>query len=163
MCILSRYSPRISAAGWIGPIGADRDFEFSDTWYETKAVSLSKDSVTISSADQLDAGTPGTLLILRIEKVSQNTPGCITLNTLIEEIQNDIQDYEARVIFESRIASSGYNHEDPQADEPYFLHRIEHYKVSDDFPCIKRSNLPAAVSNCTYTLSISGLRKWRQE
>ena len=161
--VLSHYSPRISAAGWIGPIGADRDFELPDTWYETKAVSLSRDSVTLSSADQLDVATPGTLLILRIEKVSQNTPGCVTLNTLIEEIRNDIQDYEAQGIFESRLASIGYDHEDPQTDEPYFLHRIEHYKVSDDFPRIKRSNLPAAVSNCTYTLTISGLQRWRQE
>ena len=161
--ILNRYSPRVSAAGWIGPIGADRDFEFSDTWFEAKAVSLSKDSVTISSADQLDAGTPGTLLILRIEKASQNTPGYITLNSLIDEIKNDIKDFEAQAIFESRLESSGINHEDPQADTPFFLHRIEQYQVNDDFPCIKRSNLPAAVSNCTYTLSIPGLQRWRLE
>ena len=94
-----------AVAGWIGPIGADRDFEFSDTWYEAKAVTLSKDIVTISSADQLDTGAEGTLLILRIEKVSQNTLGAFTLNSLADEVRNSIQDPEARIIFESRLSS----------------------------------------------------------
>ena len=161
--ILMRYSPQTAVAGWIGPIGADRDFEFSDTWYEAKAVTLSKDIVTISSADQLDIGTEGTLLVLRIEKVSQNTPGAFTLNSLADEVRNSIQDPEARIIFESRLSSSKYDPADPQADEPYFLHQIEYYRVNDDFPRIRRSNLPAAISNCTYSLSISGLQSWRQE
>lgn len=161
--ILPCYPSKTAAAGWIGPIGADRDFEFPDTWYEAKAVSLSKDTVTISSADQLDINTNGTLLILRIEKVSQNSPGCVTLNSLAEEVRNSIQDPEAKVIFESRLSSSKYDPADPQADDPYFLHQIEWYCVNDDFPRLRRSNLPAAISNCTYTLSIPGLQKWRKE
>ncbi|EGJ47648.2 hypothetical protein HMPREF0866_00594 [Ruminococcaceae bacterium D16] len=161
--ILTRYSSQTAVAGWIGPIGADRDFEFSDIWYEAKAVTLSKDSVTISSADQLDINTEGVLLVLRIEKASPNSPGCFTLNSLADEIRNSIQDSEARIIFESRLSSSKYDPADPQADEPYFLHQIEHYRVDDDFPRIRRTNLSTAISNCTYTLSISGLQKWRQE
>lgn len=161
--ILTRYPPQTAVAGWIGPIGADRDFEFSDTWYETKAVSLSKDIVTISSADQLDTNIAGTLLVLRIEKVSQNSPGCFSLNSLTAEIRSSIQNPEARAIFESRLSSSKFDSADPQADEPYFMHRIEYYHVGDDFPRIRRSSLPPTISNCTYTLSIAGLQKWRQE
>ena len=78
-------------------------------------------------------------------------------------IRNSVQDPEARIIFESRLSSSKYDPADPQADEPYFLHQIEYYRVNDDFPRIRRSNLPAAISNCTYSLSISGLQSWRQE
>lgn len=161
--ILMRYSSQTAVAGWIGPIGTDRDFEFSDTWYEAKAVTLSKDTVTISSADQLDIGAEGTLLVLRIEKVSQNTPGSFTLNSLAAEVRNSIQDPEARIMFELRLSSSKYDPADPQAEEHYFLHQIEHYCVNDDFPRIRRSNLPTAISNCTYTLSISGLQRWRQK
>lgn len=161
--ILSRYPSQTAVAGWIGPIGADRDFEFSDTWYEVKTITLSKDIVTISSADQLDISTVGTLLVLRLEKVSRNTPGSFTLNSLVDEVRNSIQDPEAPIIFESRLLSSKYNPADTQSDEPYFLHQIELYRVNDDFPRIRRSNLPAEISNCTYTLSISGLQKWRLE
>lgn len=161
--ILARYPSQTAVAGWIGPIGADRDFEFSDTWYEAKAVTLSKDIVTISSADQLDISTEGTLLVLKIEKASQNSPGCFTLNSLVDEVRGSIQDPGARAVFESRLLSSKYDPADSQADEPYFLHRIEHYRVNDDFPRIRRSELSTAISNCTYTLSIPGLQKWRQE
>lgn len=161
--ILTHYSSQVSAAGWIGPIGADRDFEFSDTWFESKAVSLSKDVVTISSADQLDTNIDGELLVLRIEKASPNTPGCFNLNSLVDEVRSRMQDTEARIIFESRLSSSKYDSADPQANEPYILHKIERYHVSEDFPRIRRSNLPTAISNCTYTLNISALQKWRKK
>lgn len=161
--ILPIYSSQTAVAGWIGPIGADRDFEFSDTWYEAKAMALSKDTITISSVDQLDISTAGILLVLRIERVSPNSPECFTLNSLVNEVRNIIQDLDARIIFESRLSSSKYDPADPQADEPYFLHHIERYRVNDYFPRIRRCDLPTEISNCTYSLSISGLQKWRQE
>ena len=161
--VLAQYPPRTAAAGWIGPIGADRDFEFSDTWYEAKSIALSKDTVTISSADQLDIHSAGILLILRIEKISPDTPGCFTLNSLVNEIRSILEDIEARKIFESKLLASKYDASDPSAAEPYFLYRIEKYCVHNDFPRICRSTIPAEVSNCTYTLSVSGLQKWRQD
>ncbi len=160
--VLLKHTPRVALAGWVGPMGADRDFEMPDTWYEVKAISLSKDIVSISSLDQLDTDNQGELLIARIEKVSQYTSGSFTLNSLIDDMRNGLDDWETRTIFESRIASTKYDCADPRSEESYILHQIETYKVDNNFPRIRRSKVSSGVSNATYDLSISGLQNWRQ-
>lgn len=161
--ILPRYEPCTAVAGWIGPIGADQDFEFNDTWYESKAVSLSKDNASISSLDQLDIDLEGNLMIVRLEKASENNPESFTLNALVDEIRSSLSDAEAQTLFDARLASGKYDPSDPRSDEPYLLHRIEGYTVNNEFPRIRRSAISAAVSNGTYNLSIPALQNWRYE
>lgn len=160
--VLANYTPNAALTGWVGPIGADRDFEMPAEWYEVKAVSLSKDTVSISSLDQLDTDTEGSLLIARIEKASPNTPGYFTLNSLVNEIAAGLADLESRTMFDMRMASTKYDPADPRAEEPYVLHRIEVYRTDRDFPRIRRSKVPVSISNAAYDLSIPGLQGWRQ-
>lgn len=160
--ILANYTPNTALNGWVGPIGADRDFELPAEWYEVKAVSLSKDTVSISSLDQLDTDAEGSLLVARIEKASPNVPGCFTLNSLVNEIAAGLADLESRTIFDARIASAKYDPADPRAEEPYVLHRIEVYRTDKNFPRIRRSKVPVSISNAAYDLSIPGLQGWRQ-
>lgn len=160
--VLKRHEAKSAVAGWIGPIGADRDFELQDIWYETKATSLSKDTVSISSLDQLDIDMVGRLLILRIEKASDNVPGSFTLNSLVNDIRSSLTDAD-RAVFDGRLLSGKYDRSDPKADDAYLLHRIEIYDVTDDFPRIRRSKITTAITNGTYNLSIPALQNWRVE
>lgn len=160
--VFASYTPNAALTGWVGPIGADRDFEMPAEWYEVKAVSLSKDTVSISSLDQLDTDMEGSLLIARIEKASPNATDCFTLNSLVNEIAADVADLESRTIFNARMASAKYDPADPRAEEPYVLHRIEVYRTDRDFPRIRRSKVPVSISNAAYDLSIPGLQDWRQ-
>lgn len=161
--ILRSYSPRFAAAGWIGPIGADRDFEFADAWYESKGAVLSSDTISISSLDQLDSENDGFLVILRIEKAAINTPGSFTLNSLVNDVRELMTEEDSRTIFDSRLTSYGYDYLNPLAEEPYMLHRIEIYQVKQDFPRIRRSDVVPAISNGTYRLSIPALQEWRKK
>lgn len=160
--VFANYTPNTALTGWVGPIGADRDFEMPTEWYEVKAVSLSKDTVSISSLDQLDTDAEGSLLVTRIEKASPNAPGCFTLNSLVNEIAAGLADLESRTIFDARMASAKYDPADPRAEEPYVLHRIEVYRTDKNFPRIRRSKVPVSISNAAYDLSIPGLQGWRQ-
>lgn len=161
--VLIKYAPYMALTGWVGPIGADRDFEMPSEWYEVKAVSLSKDTVSISSLDQLDTDLEGSLLIVRVEKTSANVPGSFTLNFLVNEIRAGLADWESRAVFDARMASAKYDPADPRAAEQYILHRIETYKVDDVFPRIRRSKVHASIINAAYDLSISSLQSWRQD
>lgn len=161
--VLAKHPPGTALAGWVGPIGADRDFEMPEVWYEVKTVSLSRDTVSISSLDQLDTDAEGNLLIARIEKASPNSPACFTLNSLADEIRVCLVDGESRTIFDARMASSQYDPADTRAEEPYVLHRIEIYKVIGEFPRIRRSEVPASISNASYDLSIPSLQNWKQD
>lgn len=160
--ILKKYPQDEAISGWIGPIGADRDFELSDTWYEIKAVSLSKDIVSISSLDQLDIDEEGHLLIVRVEKTSDNVQNKITLNGLVDEIRASITDNSIRTAFDARLLSIHYDDKDDRAEEPYVMHRIEQYKVDTEFPRIRRTELSIAISEGTYSLSIPAIQDWRQ-
>lgn len=160
--VLKRYDPVTAVSGWIGPLGADRDFEFADTWYEAKTTSLSKDTVTISSLDQLDTDTEGNLLILRIEKAAHHSPAAITLKTIIAEIREILADTNAEQIFESRLLSAKYSESDEGADLPFIFHKAEIYQTDSEFPRIRRSDVHTAISNSTYDLSIPAIQSWRQ-
>ena len=160
--VLQRHNSKCAVSGWIGPIGADRDFELPDTWYETKAVSLSRDSVSISSLDQLDVDTEGYLLVVRVEKTSDNVPDKFSMNSLVDDIRSGLDD-EDRAVFEGRLASGRYDRSDPRADEPYLLYGIQIYAVNKDFPRIRRSVTPTAIANGTYSLSIPAIHNWRVE
>lgn len=160
--VLPNYSEYIALSGWIGPLGADRDFEMSETWCEVKTVSLSKDTVSISSLDQLDINTDGELCIVRIEKSSPDTTGSFSLNMLIKEIRADLEDWDSCAIFDARIAAAKYSSSDPRSDDVYMLHQIEIYKIDQDFPRIRRSQLPIGIVNAKYELSIPGIQNWRK-
>lgn len=160
--VLAHCSQRVSVSGWIGVLGADRDFELADTWYESKAISLNKDTVTISSLDQLDTDIEGHLIIVRIERGSENTPGSFSLNSLVDEIRELLSDDEARMIFDTRLASSNYDCRDPRAETAYVLHRIEAYTVDNEFPRVRRTEVSTAISNGTYNLSIPAIQDWRE-
>ena len=161
ICI-PRYGIEKAISGWIGPLGADRDFEFEDTWYESKFVSLSMDKVKISSLDQLDTDAPGELVLCRYEKTANTAIGHITLDSLIYEIANVVSENDnTREAFLNRVSLAGYKAASEQSGQPYIFHRIERYKVdTDDFPRIRRSKLSKAITEGEYQVSIPAIQHW---
>lgn len=164
VCV-KKYGVETAVSGWLGPAGADRDFEFDDTWYESKFVSLSMDKVKISSIDQLDIEREGYLILCRAEKTAATTNDHITLNKLVNNIIEMAQADENTVVsLKNRLALAGYDASDERAEQPYIIHHLEGYKVfGTDFPRIVRSKIHAAISEGEYQLSIPALQPWGTE
>ena len=162
---IPQYGVEKGISGWVGPLGADRDFEFEDLWYESKYVSLSMDKVSISSLDQLDTDAPGVLILTRCEKTSETASDYISLNSLVDEISKMAENEENAVTtFNNRLSLAGYNAADELAKQPYTFYRFEKYLVKDNhFPRIRRSALSEAVSEGEYQLSIPALQQWKVE
>lgn len=158
-----KYGIEKAIACWIGPLGADRDFEYEDVWYESKFVSLSMDKVKISSLDQLDIEQRGYLVLSRFEKTSDKAEGFITLNMLVNCISDIASENEnALVSFKNRLALSGYKQDSEHAEQPYMFHRFEAYEVSsNDFPRLKRSEISASITDAEYQLSIPAIQQWK--
>ncbi len=163
--IIPQYGIESGIAGWVGPLGADRDFEFEDLWYESKFVSLSMDKVKISSLDQLDTDSPGVLVLTRCEKTAETASDYVTLNNLVSDITKMIEAEENSVtVFNNRLSLAGFNAADELADQPYIFYRFEKYHIEDDkFPRVRRSALPEAISDGEYQLSIPALQQWKME
>lgn len=160
ICI-GKYGTEEAVAGWIGPLSSDQDFIYEDTWYESKAVSLSKDKVGISSFEQLDTDKHGVLVISRIEPASSLEQDSFTLKELINSIYEIIGDnIHLKSLFHMRLTLYGYNESDDY-DESYKQMAFEMYKVDDEFPRIARRKIDSAICGGNYELSISAIQDWR--
>lgn len=155
------YGASKAVNGWIGPLYADRDFEYEDLWIEAKAVSSDAENVSISSFDQLDIDQEGYLILCRLEKTGPTDPNGISIRSTITKLQNAIaEDANASTTLQIRLMLSGYKNDDPQLDEMYILKRIDRYVVTDGFPRIRKSSLPMAVVNGSYSLKLEELAPW---
>ena len=164
ICV-KKYGIDEAILGWVGPMGADRDFEYSDCWYESKFVSLSMDKVKISSLDQLDTDQNGVLVICRYEKTSGASAGFVTINNLIKEI-SDLASYNENTLvsFVNRVMLTGYDANSEQSTQAYMYHRLEKYNVKEnDFPRIRRSDVDVAISDGEYLISIPAIQRWKEE
>lgn len=156
-----KYGINASIEAWTGPLAEDRDFEFNDTWYESKYVSLSMDEVQLSSLDQLDTDKPGHLVLCRAEKTAVTVVGYITLNQLADDIISIIKDENTLTTFQNRLLMAGYDKESVLAKQPYMIHRLERYLVdSDSFPRLRRSRINSAITEGKYSLSIPAIREY---
>ena len=161
VCIPKYGSPQ-SVTGWIGPLHADRDFEYEDEWIEVKSVSLSSELVSISSFDQLDIDRMGTLVLAKIEKTADSDTDAISLNSLVRDIEALLENnQDALSTFRVRLALIGYDASDEKTEELFHLYGYEKYIVYDDFPRIRKSKLTREISNGEYTLSIATLSPWK--
>lgn len=162
---MQRYDVETAISGWVGPVGADRDFEFEDMWIESKFVSLSMDKVKISSFDQLDVDRTGYLVLCRAEKTAATESGHVTLNGLIDSVLEILKKNEnALVSFKNRLALARYDSGDERSEQPYIIHRFETYMVAgNDFPRIRRSEIHNAISDGEYQLSVPALSHWNKD
>ncbi len=162
---LKKYDSSTAVSGWVGPIGADRDFEYEDTWYEAKYVSLSAEAVKISSLDQLDTDKSGKLVLCRFEKTSETNPDALTLSQLVESIRDLVAgDEKARASFDNRLALSRYNGNDELSRIPFAFYHFDVFGVDGKgFPRLRRSEVSVEIVEGEYRLSIPALSPWKEE
>lgn len=160
---LPAYGKR-AVGGWVGPIGADRDFEYHDTWIESKYTSLSKAEVRISSLDQLDIDRGGFLIVCRAEEAGENAPDSISINELIRYILEYYNnDENVRTSFMNKLTLYGYRENDDSYDNRYRVSHLDYYEVDDTFPRLRRSAIDVAISNGNYTISLPAVEAWKKE
>ena len=156
------YGVEHAINGWVGPLFADRDFEYEDNWFEVKTLSAEKDSVIISSFDQLDTPQSGTLVICRMDRTNADNANAVSLNKAIDNIVELIQDEDVASMFRVRLNLTGYDAEDSRADDLFSMIGFEKYLVVEGFPRIQKSTLPSAITKGKYTIDISEIQPWRQ-
>jgi hypothetical protein len=95
---------------WTGPDFNDRDFIFSDHWVEIKTKSLSSDTITISSIEQLDVNEEGYIVVYSIDKTSYDDERGFCLMDKVNELRKIIgSDFYALSIIENKLLLYGYS------------------------------------------------------
>lgn len=157
-----KYGIQKAINGWVGPWGADRDFDFGDCWYESKCIGFSREEVSISSFEQLDTDKEGFLVLSRVEKGSPTVETNFSLNSLVEELAGLIPDLDTRTEFTCKLLSYGYNKDALQADVIYEFSSQELYLVDSSFPALRRSEVTPEIVNGSYKISIPAIQAWKQ-
>ena len=103
------YGKLTAIQGWVGPEKLDRDFVYSDRWFEIKAVDPSASEISISSIEQLDVDSTGNLVVCFLEKTSKEDDSSISLIKQVNVIRDILQGEPAALrLFENKLLYAGY-------------------------------------------------------
>lgn len=147
---------------WTGIEKAHKDFSFDDIWYEIKTINFGKESVRISSLEQLDSDVNGHLAVYTLEKMSPSFNG-IKLNELVTSIISQLENATQKELFMDKLNLYGFDFS-PEYDQWVFsLRDFSIYSVAvNDFPRISRAMIPDAVTKVTYELLLNEIQQYKE-
>lgn len=151
---------------WVGPEGYSKDYSIGDTWFEIKTIGTSSNSVKINSLAQLESDVKGHLVIITVEKMSDQFEGALSsVSLLYRSILDGINSHEIRENFVNKVLKYGYVDDDATVNNQKFeVKKINYYSVDKKFPKLTRDTIKiSAISQVTYDLIISAIEEYMEE
>jgi hypothetical protein len=153
-----------TVSGWIGPLGADQDFRYSDRAIEVKAIGPGAESISISSLEQLGCAVPMDLILATLRPATPGEPGAIGLNALAARIEGVIAESpEALNIFKERLLEARYVEHEFYETVLFEPTSIAAYAVRDTFPKLVRDMVPAGIVGASYSIEIDSIADFRSD
>jgi hypothetical protein len=153
-----------TVSGWIGPLGADQDFRYSDRAIEVKAIGPGAESISISSLEQLGCAVPMDLILATLRPATPGEPGAIGLNALAARIEGVIAESpEALNIFKERLLEARYVEHEFYETVLFEPTSIAAYSVRDTFPKLVRDMVPAGIVGASYSIGIDSIADFRSD
>lgn len=143
----------IALDSWTGPEKTHKDFSCNNEWYEIKTINSGKESVKVSSIEQLDSEVDGELCVYSLEKMSPSYNG-IKLNALVKEIIHSFTSSQKDTCL-NKLALFGFDFDPANDNYVYALTDALRYSVTKEFPRLKRSDVPLAISKAQYDIILS--------
>ena len=158
LILKGEISSHEAVVGWIGALGADQDFLYTDRAIEVKGVSPGVESISISSLEQLDCAVPMHLVIMTLRQTTSGESGAIGLNSLTARIEGLIAaNPEALKTFKERLLEARYvEHE--FYDTVLFEHLYHaFYRVTDTFPKLTGEMVAPGIISANYAINIDAI------
>lgn len=157
--LIDRHAAATAAVeAWLGPERSHQDFIFGNTAVEVKSLSgTERSTVRISSEDQLESLNDA--LFLRIYRLSNLTDaiGACSLNEIVSVAQAQLDEADAVEAFDRKLVAHGYAPL-PDYDAPRFVvSDVRSYRVSEGFPRLMRSQLPAGIASVAYDIRLEAI------
>lgn len=150
---------------WVGPNGYSKDFSLNNTWYEIKTIGTSSTSVKINSLTQLDSNEIGHLIVVIVEKMSEEYDvGLCSVRALYRNILSKIESHEVRENFINKVLEYGFVDEEENINNYKFdVKKIESYKVDSRFPKLTRENVDNhAINKVCYEILIGSIEEFKE-
>ena len=162
--MIPKYGIEKAISSWTGILGTDQDFKIDNTWYELKTVSNGKDSVKISSIEQLDSINEGTLAVVFTEKTSSANANSTNINKIYHQLLA-IMDDDLKTEFSNKLLRFGYipRSEYENENNTYQIMGVDYYRVRMDFPCLRKITIPGSVIKAEYVLSLPAIQQYKKD
>lgn len=159
--MIPQYGESKAIDAWSGTDKTKKDFSIDNTWYETKAIDYGKPSVGITSIEQLDSLSDGTLVVFQLEKMAPEFSG-LNLNNLTNQIFGMLNSIQNKDAFAEKLNKGGY-YSDPRYENFVYVQRdMSEYLVNGSFPRLKRSELPSAIAKASFELLLSEIQTFKK-
>lgn len=155
--LIDKLGPIEAVAAWVGPEGANQDFQFGSSAWEVKTVRPGAETVVIASERQLD-GLDRTieLYIVELSDAGPNSVDGFNFNSKVLKIRNMLgSDYIALSDFDNKLVVAGYIWHQKYEDLVFQLRGFTRYSVLDGFPLLRKAELPFGILNVSYVLELS--------
>ena len=159
---MKKYGVTNGLNGWSGPEPTHKDFSFNQNWFEIKSLNSFRNSVQISSIEQLDGDGTGYLVVYKMEKMSPNFDG-LSLNKLVRQILDSIELDSDKDLFIEKLKKVGYSYNDSYDCSVYNLITKDSFIVNDDFPRFRASQLPKGIGKIQYEILLPLIEKFKVE
>ena len=142
---------------WTAPDRGLHDFLHQGHALEVKATLGTTTAVRISTLDQLDGAGLGRLDLIHVRMAEVETGH--NLQALIDELVGRLPDEGAVRVFENALLRRGLRPDDTaaRAVPVISLQSLITYSVSNDFPRLVRSAVPAGIAEAQYFLELRSI------
>ena len=146
---------------WSGAEKTRKDFAFDHEWYEVKTIDYGKETVHISSIEQLDSPIEGCLVIFQLERMAEEYEG-ISLNKLVTETINQLTSVNDKDIFTSKLQDAHYSYHPKYDEYVYELRTVDKYLVTADFPRITRADISPGIAKASFDIAIAEISSYKK-
>lgn len=157
--MIPQYGVSVALACWTGPEKTHKDFSKDNVWYEIKTINSGKTTVKISSLEQLDSEIEGYLVVYDLEKMSPSFTG-LKLNQLVQTLLH-VMGAENREEFISKLSLYNYDFSPNYDNFVYSVIGCSTYIVKEDFPRLKREDIPVEINKVQYDINLSELDDYK--
>lgn len=163
--MFEKYLPDDVVNSWAGPDGYSKDFSIDNTWFEVKTTLSTSQVIKISSISQLSSITPGNLVVIKVDKMSESySDGYSNIYDLFKIIINKIKSNETKEKFIEKLIKYGFDINENANTEQYKFVEYKIYQVDDNFPRLLESDIKyQEIGKITYELILNTLEKYRKE
>ncbi len=163
MKMIPLYGAEKAIASWSGIEATDQDFTCDETWYEVKATVSGASAVKISSVEQLDVTLEGHLVVVVLDKTSEEDTSKLTLNSMVELVLKSIPSPFLQENLRSRLLEYGYYYDKEYDRTGFKFNGMFSYRVDSGFPCLRKKDIPSSVQNAKYELSLAAIETFKED
>lgn len=163
--LFEKFNPDYVIDAWAGPNGYSKDFSINDTWYEVKTTLSTSNVIKISSIGQLSSTTPGNLVVVKVDKMSESfEDGFSNIYDLFKSIIMKLLSNETKEKFIDKLLKYGFDINENSNTEKYKFVDLKIYNVDDNFPRLVESDIKYhEIGKITYELILNALEKFKKE